>query len=299
MTNSPSGAPSSTQAGTLHICDYAVAFIDLLGQQAAMPDRHLPPDKQAAIEIVKKSVGRIIGTQKLFESFYASYSKTDSLYSRLPESTQSAVPDMAPAQLKWQYFSDGLVVYIPLGAGLIASPVSSIFGMLLASGMQCLVGLAAGSPIRAGIDVAWAVEYRPNELYGSALAHAYRLESQIAQWPRIVVGEGLIDYLKHYATEGDDSLSSQFRRRIAELCLDMIAVDVDGQHIVDYLGPGYSAATAGVLDQALIAQAKAYVERQIAHWQQANDIKLLSRYETVHAYISSRICSASATHDSQ
>lgn len=271
---------------TLHLCDYAVAFIDLLGQRAAMPERHLPPNKDEAVAIVKKSVGRIISTQKLFEDFYNSYASAETFYSKLPPSIQRAIPDMAPAQLRWQYFSDGLVVYVPLGSGLIASPVSSLLGLLLASGMLCLVGLAAGSPIRAGIDAAWAVEYRPNELYGSALAHAYKLESEVAQWPRIVVGEGLVGYLQHYATNGDNGPSSQFRREMGSLCLKLLAVDVDGNHFVDYLGPEYQKVTKDTLDKPAVVRARAYVEEQIVHWRQVNDMKLVERYEIVRSYLS-------------
>lgn len=273
---------------TLNICDYAVGFIDLLGQRAAMPERHLPQDKNQAVGIVKKSVGRIISTQKRFEDFYNSYAATETFYSKLPLSIQRAVPDMAPARLKWQYFSDGLVVYVPLGSGVVASPVSSLFGLLLASGMLCLVGMATGSPIRAGIDAAWAVEYRPNELYGSALAHAYKLESEVAQWPRVVVGEGLVGYLNHYATDGDDSPSSRFRREMGSLCLKLLSIDMDGNHIVDYLGPGYSMVTKGTLDKLAIERARRYVEDQIIHWRSENDIKLVERYEIVRSYLACR-----------
>ncbi|MFA6282972.1 MAG: hypothetical protein WCV64_12680 [Desulfurivibrionaceae bacterium] len=271
---------------TLNLCDYAVAFIDLLGQRAAMPERHLPTDQDEAIAMVKKSVGRIVGTQKLFEQFYNSYASGRTLHSKLPLPLQSVVPDMASGQLKWQYFSDGLVVYVPLGTGLVASPVNSLFGLLLASGMLCLVGMAAGSPIRAGVDAAWAVEYRPNELYGSAVAHAYKLESEIAQWPRVVVGEGLVGYLQHYATAGDNDISSQFRREMGSLCLKLLATDVDGNQIVDYLGQGYRKATKDTLDKFTVEKAMAYVEDQIAHWRLVDDKKLLERYEIVRSYLS-------------
>jgi hypothetical protein len=274
---------------TLQLCDYAVAFIDLLGQRAAMPERHLPPNKEEAIAIVKKSVGRIVSTQKLFESFYNSYASSRSIYSKLPQSIQSSVPDMAPGQLKWQYFSDGLVVYVPLGSGLVASPVNSLLGLLLASGMLCLTGLAGRSPIRAGIDAAWAVEYRPNELYGSAVAYAYKLESEIAQWPRVVVGEGLVGYLQHYATDGDNETSSQFRRAIAALCLELLAKDIDDNIIVDYLGQGYRKVTKGALDKSAVENAQSYVEDQITHWRVADDKTLLQRYEIVRSYLSRKL----------
>ncbi len=254
-----------------------------------MPERHLPPNKDEAVAIVKKSVGRIIGTQKLFENFYNSHTSSDSAYSKFPPILQQAIPDAAPAQLKWQYFSDGLVVYIPLGSGLVASPASSLFELLIASGMLCLLGLAAQSPVRIGIDAAWAVEYRPNELYGSALAHAYKLESEVAQWPRVVVGEGLVGYLQHYATDGDNSISSQIRREMGAICLKLLTIDIDGNHIVDYLGEEYRLVTKGTLDKPTIAQAQLYAENQITHWRNVGDMKLVQRYEFVCSYFSSRM----------
>lgn len=269
----------------LHVCDYAVAFIDLLGQRAAMPERHLPPNQEEAVALVKKSVGHLISTQKLFQDFYNSVVSTESLYSKLPESVRRSAPDMAHGELKWQHFSDGLVVYIPLGAGLTPSPANSLCGLLLASGMLCLLGLAGGSPIRAGVDAAWAVEYRPHELYGSALAHAYKLESEIAQWPRVVVGEGLVGYLRHYAESGDESMSHQYRREIGNLCLKMLSPDVDGHMIVDYLGQGYRDIAKGPLYDEVLEKAKIFVEQQISHWRATQDEKLLQRYETVRSYL--------------
>jgi hypothetical protein len=84
----------------ISLCDYVVAFVDLLGQKAEMPGRHLPDDKQAAIALIKQSVGKIVGVQELFQSFYESYSSGSPLYSQLPKHIQDQVPDMAPGVLK-------------------------------------------------------------------------------------------------------------------------------------------------------------------------------------------------------
>jgi hypothetical protein len=46
---------------------------------------------------------------------------------------------------------------------MVQSPANSIFGMLMATGSLCLIGLAAKSPLRVGIDVAWGVEYQPGK----------------------------------------------------------------------------------------------------------------------------------------
>ena len=277
-----------TDNDRVSICDHAVAFIDLLGQKAAMHSRYLPEDSDEALEQIKKSVGRIVGTQQLFERFYDAFSNTPTIHTQLPHPLQKATPDMANGELKWQYFSDGLVMYVPLGAGLVASPVNSIFALLISSGLLCLAGLAARAPIRGGIDVAWAVEYRPNQIYGSAVAHAYELESTVAQWPRVVVGEGLIDYLNHYrAAEGDD-ISTTFRRQMADRCLALVTQDIDKRHIVDYLGPSYRAIAKDVNDAEMIKKAKEFASSQLAHWQSVGNKKLEERYSALIQYFSDR-----------
>lgn len=268
----------------INLCDYAVAFIDLLGQRAEMPGRHLPENIENAVAMVKSSVGKIIGTQNLFQNFYNSYSASTGLYESLPEHIQDQIPDAAPGELKRQVFSDGFVIYIPLGRGAIKSPVNSIFGMLMASGMLCAVGLAAKGPLRIGIDVAWAVEYRPGELYGAALAHAYRLESEVAKWPRVVVGEGLLGYLQYYIDSAGSDMSSQFRREMALLCKGMISNDQDGQDFLHYLGPVFKkAAPAGSGDE-IISRAKEYIESQLLLWRNKGNKILEKRYEILKFY---------------
>lgn len=268
----------------ISLCDYAVAFVDLLGQKAEMPGRHLPDDKQEAIALVKRSVGKIVSTQKLFEIFYESYSSGTTIYSQVPREIQDQVPDMAPGELKRQVFSDGFVLYVPLGEGIIRSPVNSLFGLLIASGALCSHGLAANSPVRIGIDVAWAVEYKPGELYGSALAHAYRLESEVARWPRVVVGDGLTDYLQHYAKFPGVDISSQFRRQMATRCREMISEDIDGQQFLHYLGPAFASAVGSGIDGDVIHKAKSFIQFQFEKWEQERNDELAERYRIVGQY---------------
>lgn len=251
-----------------------------------MKDRHLPEDQGRAIALVKESVGRIIGIQKIIEGFFNSYRSNSKIFSALPPEVRQQMPDMAPAELKWQRFSDGIVLYIPLGGRLVNSPVNSVHALLLASGLSCMLGLAGSAPLRIGIDVAWGIEYRPNELYGAAIAHSYCLESKIAQWPRVVVGAGLTNYLRHYQQTADGGLSNQFRSVMAQKCLDLLAVDKDEHTILDYLGPEFRSVSPDTFNDIVISKAQIFVRAQIQHWQQQKNEKLLHRYEQVAAYIS-------------
>lgn len=268
----------------IYLCDYAVAFIDLLGQKAEMPGRHLPTDPKEAIALVKKSVGRIVATQKSFQQFFDSYASVENIYRRLPPQMQNQLPDMAPGELKWQRFSDGFVIYVPLGNGLVKSPVNSLFGLLMAAGLHCMIGLAGKAPVRVGIDVAWGVEYRPGEIYGAAVAYSHKLESKIAQWPRVVIGDGLVDYLRYFYNSVGYDLSSQYRRTISRLCLNLVHADSDSQNILHYLGPEFREASHDTFDGPLVDKAKAYIEEQLRHWRHVGDKKLETRYEEVADY---------------
>jgi len=239
----------------IFLCNYAVAFIDLLGQKNEMLDRYLPEDNEEAIKLVKKSVGRIVGMQKLFQTYFDSYNTAKSFYSLFPSDIQVAFPDFAPGKLQWQRFSDGFVIFTPLGKDLSLSPVNSIISILMASGLLCLTGLAGKSPVRAGIDIAWAVEYRPGELYGSAIAHSYNLESKVAQWPRVVIGDGLIDYLENCAKHIKNDLSSQYRSMMSHACLNMIQKDIDGVRIIHYLGKEFNKRANGIVNENIIDKA--------------------------------------------
>jgi hypothetical protein len=191
---------------------------------------------------------------------------------------------MAPGELKRQVFSDGLVIYVPLGNGLVRSPVNSLFGLLMASGVLCAAGLAAKGPLRIGIDVAWAVEYRPGELYGSAVAHAYHLESKVAQWPRVVVGKGLMGYLKHYSESRGEDTTSQFRRKMAGVCQELVSEDIDSNLIVDYLGNGFKNAAPAGIGEDLASRAREFIDEQLNKWERANVPKLSERYKIAQEY---------------
>lgn len=269
-------------------CDYVVAFIDLLGQKEAMKSRHLPEDRNKAIETIRQSVGKILGAQEHFQIFLDAFTSEKTLYSQLPWHMQEYLPDLGPAELKWQRFSDGFVIYAPLGAGLLRSPATSIFGILMAAGSHCLIGLAGRSPLRVGIDVAWGVEPNPNEIYGAAVAYAHHLESKVAQWPRVVVGDGLIDYLYHYIASESYDLSEQARKLISEKCLCFVTSDTDGVPIVDYLGADFRRVAGNAISSEVLSKATDFVSEQLIYWQDREDQTLLGRYSEVARYFNSR-----------
>jgi hypothetical protein len=71
--------------------------------------------------------------------------------------------------------------------------------------------------VRGGIDVGLGLEIFDGEYYGRALVEAYRLESNEAQYPRVLVGSGLTRYL-----DATEKAAPTFDARVAEIVLQAV-----------------------------------------------------------------------------
>ena len=161
------------------------------------------------------------------------------LRSSLPGNQQELYDQMRETKLKHQRWSDGLVYFVSLQQENVKCPINGIFHIFGTVGSLCFVGLCRKHPIRGSVDISWGVELHPGELYGAAVANAYELESEIAQYPRIVIGERVVEYLESSSQNPHSNPFSEFNRSLAEICLGMIAIDFDGNYILDYLGKNF------------------------------------------------------------
>jgi len=273
----------------LYASNYAVAFVDLLGQREEMRQyRILPDDKAKAMRVIKDSVGKIVGMHDLFKRFYDSFEATSTFFDNLPSELKAQLPSMNRGELRTQRFSDGLVLYASLAEIPNQSPINSLYGLLSAAGSLVLIHLAGKSPLRVGIEIGWGVELRPGELYGAALAHAYELESQVAQWPRVVVGKDLVDYLEVSSNSEENSINDKYRRAMAQVCLSYLAEDLDGSTIVDFAGPTFLKNASEVQHRETLAKAKHYVDEQLEKWSAQGNASLAGRYQCLRHYLNTR-----------
>lgn len=268
----------------IKVNNYAAAFIDILGQRNELNGCGLLPDnKDEVVSIVKRTVGVIRHLHSQFEQFYDALT-TRATGLQVPEERRQEFINLQATKLKFQRFSDGLVVYISLAQDAEHSPINGLYGLIAASGSLCFLGLAQKTPLRAGMDIAWGVELNESELYGCVVARSYELESTIARGPRVVLGEEVIQYLQANAELPGDGVNERYGRKLAGVCKEMIAVDEDGQYIVDYLGPGFKKYIANNLDSSIYTEALLYVEEQIAYWSAQDNEELRQRYISLENY---------------
>lgn len=276
------------------IYNYCLGFVDLLGQREALKGQGLLPkfstdaDKEAFFKTVKASVGAITGLQRVASTMLNSLLDTtrgSDFRSKLPTDKDRADWDeMMRCDIKKQHWSDGFVTFVSLSETSTRYPTQDVFSILSHTGSLCFLGLAGSRPIRGAIDIGWGIEYRPGEMYGAVLANAYQLEHEVAQYPRIVVGQHVLGFLQAYAQNPGDDIYAQFNRAVAKKCMDMLLKDTDGQVILHYLGDEFLNSVTQSRHQELYDGALKFINSSLSEYKKAGNSKLTPRYEQLAQY---------------
>lgn len=167
-----------------------VAFIDILGFAKIIEDSQNKKKKRNAI--------------KKLSFIYNVFQSVDLINSEITQ------------------FSDSIVISMPYNEEDVA------FHFILA--LQHLIFELAAEKIlcRGGIAIG-KLHHKGNTVLGPALVEAYKLESKIANYPRVIVGPNIIRIAKIYKGEqnSDGDVDSVFKR--------ILGYDSDGYYYINYL----------------------------------------------------------------
>jgi hypothetical protein len=292
----------------INYCYYAVAFIDVLGQKEAfeginnLEGIENPESKRRLIKAHQETVLFVEKLREGFESFFKAYTKqSGQSKDKVPDSKKEQYVEMCKCLLKHQRFSDCIQAYTPLQTKKYHSTaMNGVYGILAACGGMFLLALTCNKVFRAGVDVGIGTEMSNGEIYGPALFKAYELESKIAQYPRIVIGDMLMNYLANLS-KGNPQLPNQTKediglcKTLADRCLKMIVPDaMDGRPILDYLGSEFRKFEEQLPEDSRISYAdisrKAFlfVRAECERWEQKKDEKLAVRYRQLYSYFQTK-----------
>lgn len=283
---SQTGGPTESGGGELFVGNYCVSFIDLLGQRAALRNQSLliPPTSEEQqvvwIKTIRESIGAIASLQREAHQILTAATKGDrtGLRATLGAKDQALWDEMSTSRVTTQRWSDGLCSFCCLGDKQVKCQMNSVFKLFVLAGAHCFLGLARGQPVRGALEVAWGAELHPGELYGAVVARAYELESEVAGYPRIVIGQQLLKFIDlHCSTTATDPFTS-YDRALAHICRGMIAVDDDSYAVLNYLGSGYRTITPPEIHSELYARARAFVHSQLRSHRESKNSKLAFRY---------------------
>jgi hypothetical protein len=274
--------------------NYCACFIDILGQRHSMRDQGLLPladteEKRLQFrEVLSKTIRPITRLQSQANQFVDAFIKTTDSPVRqsLQQELRAEWDKLQGHELKIQYWSDGLVAYTCLGNKEAPLQINGAFALLGLAGSLCFMNLSEEfrNPLRGGVEIAWGTELRPGELYGPVIARSYELESEVAQYPRIVVGDRMMEFLKTFANLGDKDNYSRYSSTLATICLQMLIRDVDGQWMIHYLGETFQSTVSRNEHAKMYSEAYKFISNEYARFRAEGDTKLAMRYFQLQSY---------------
>lgn len=278
--------------GEKYIGWYVVAFIDLLGQQDKLRRITALPNVENEEEIAefKSKVGEfykpLYALQTFFNDSIIPFMKESIEQSTLTRSGRELLEQFRSTPIFYRHFSDSLIVYIPLSNDIGNFQCRAVYSVLAAAAITFLSCLTHGWTIRGGIELGLAMDIEENEIYGPALARAYNLESRIAHYPRIVIGEELIRYLQQVAGQNTSTGEGRAHAGIAARSLRLISVDDDGCSFLDWLGK--DIRTTFQHTEIVQSAYNFIIQESIKHREDRNS-KLGFRYTLLRNYVESRL----------
>jgi CYTH domain-containing protein len=224
---------------------YIVALVDLLGQgdklgefagipKTAKEKRTFSRLTRATFGTVERFRERIMVLNRALPKAHA---VPDAVKERLdPRQLRLVARSLEPA-IGVQFFTDLALLKINLGGQRGHRPLITLYGLLRQLGLLMLTQLAEGVLFRGAVEAGICAELSGSDLYGQAIARASRLESDVAVYPRIVVGRDVMDYVGSFAKKhltGDERAISDSYIEIIHSCL---REDTDGVLTFFYLDP--------------------------------------------------------------
>ncbi|MBC7819505.1 MAG: hypothetical protein IAG10_21695 [Planctomycetaceae bacterium] len=153
-----------------------------------------------------------------------------------------------------------------------------------------IYSLVNGIVPRGAIDFGFGVENYEDEIYGPVLASCHHLESKVADWPRVVVGEGLYRELQNGADTVPQDPAASLNVAFAKEALHWVAKDAHDIYFVDYLGTYGREHLSEILDtdaQQSLDLAHVKVEELLEKYQA--DAKIRAKYEALLKYFDDRL----------
>jgi len=219
------------------ISDYIVAHLDVMGQKELLDLlRKKPTDDQEEKEFARARAETydaiLYFRQRVLAALQSSWQDAISMVPSLTDHTT------ARTRRHIGFFSDCIRVTLRYGDDRRRPPVLDVWHLLTSLSLTMIMCISNRIPIRGAIELGRGFELPDEDIYGPIAVDAYELESEIALYPRVVVGQELCSCLRGWVTELKernrgyyDSNKSQIQR-----CNDMVSADKDGVPVLEYLG---------------------------------------------------------------
>jgi len=270
---------------TFHYGFYCVAFLDILGQRRKLRQLpRVPRNDEETRKLLAETPGYVLRLRKHLSDCFEGFRKPTPVLAKLPAEVQKRILDARHA-VKYRGFSDSIIMTISFkGDDEQCAPMIGVYGCIAACCMLHLLALSFKRPIRGGIDVGLALDLTEDEVYGPVLESAHFLESQVADYPRIVAGDELSNYLNEVEKQSATTPPGRIAQQLASFCKQFITLDSDGVRMLDFLGEQMAKVSPAAERPKLFKPARDYIDEQQQIARSEGNDKHLSRYLRLAAY---------------
>lgn len=282
-----------TMSNKLIFQNYIVAFLDLVGQREAL--RRLlrvptsPDDEHEFVERLQESLGKVLELRRDFASFFSDSRQRHLDLTAYPADIREAVQAAIQTQFTVSGLSDSIVITAPLdGDAEHCKAVSGVAMIILSVCYLATKTFAIGMVFRGGLDVGMGTNIESNEVYGPALARAYQLESEMAEYPRFVVGDKLLEFIEMVKNQEPKTKFGRLAQKKAASCRRMIVQDTDGRQVLDFLGTEVRTTLGERFPKEDVVKGRDFVESEHKRFQDSGMEKLASRYFRLLQYYLTR-----------
>jgi len=278
-------------AKIINVGYYFVAFIDIVGQR----DRLKQWTKLPSNEDEKENVKRILRDTSeyvrelrvKFDEYFGAVAKSTGLLDHLTPEQRTWAEQRKKTILWRRGFSDSYFMTVPCG-------YESSWGAHSLAIYYCLFGicglfiwaLAKKRPFRGALEMGLGTEISKEEVYGPVNVRVYELEKD-AGYPRIIVGNGLLNHLDDLEERCLDNLEGWHTKHSIQDCRSLITTDHTDTPILDPMGEGVKSIS-GAVDPRMVKLAYEFVVRQEELFSHSAK-KLHKYYSHLRKYCESRL----------
>ena len=273
--------------------NYMVAFLDVLGQSDEVLKLQYKPtnkeEEKIAASVLENTAGYILDLREAFISYSQAIGQSTGLLDRLPPNQREQAETMRRVEAEFHGLSDSILITVPLtNDNEHCTPMNSIYPSLFGICGMFIPALVSKKPFRGGVDIGWGVRLTQDELYGSALVKAVKLESKAAEYPRVIIGNSLLDYINQVEAFDSCTIFSKFAKMNAVNCKSLITSDFDEYHILDVIGSGFQSVEHATKPQ-WVEQSYEFIVKTHERFGEIDDTKHHSRYGLLRNYFESRL----------
>jgi len=268
--------------------DYIVAYCDVLGQREKL-------------DLLKKSDGNqdASESQRLYEETYCAVLD---LRTRVRAALQSSLHDAAQNTPNFRdhqttrtpchisFFSDCVAIALRYSDNNGRAPILDVWHLLTSLSIAMIRCIRRHTPLRGAIEVGRAFEWPDGGVYGPIMGDVYELESQVARYPRMIVGPELSLRIRDWAERVRQKDGYYLaNKNWVKNCNEMVCGDRDGMSILDYLGSNsrYRCGSLPGIEDAVRIGLE-FVNGECERLRDKRDSKKMSMYFLLRDYYSGR-----------